>query len=169
MSDPTQPQPAASPAEAEHGDVIAARALAALVILIHTDPLAAPFRALPSYFSPSYRVMGGELGVTCTVAQYGAGLLAAATALFGGTVEISEQYTSDTVQHALQTTWCGLPLRVAVVIPREDELTTLRKRLADLESEQEAARLRDGQVAEQRRTVADPAVPVLAVADSVMA
>lgn len=149
MSQPIQP-----PAVPEAPDVVAARALAALVVMLHTDPLAACLLGGPVYDRPFYGVNAGEVQVRYHGDRNGAERLAAARALFGGTVKTGNAYgTNET--HELTTTWCGVPLKVAVKIPREDELEAARKRIAELEAEAH----RQALLEEQRHQLLDDVAP----------
>jgi hypothetical protein len=148
------------PGAAEAPDVIAAAALAELVAMLHTDPLAAVLVNGSRFDQPWYAVNAGELAVHYYSAKNAAEKLAAVTALFGGTVEISKTVSGGSETHRLKTAWRGVPLEVSVEILVEDEVAVLRKRLAELES---AEVYRQAQLAEQQHQVEDPAVPALAV------
>jgi hypothetical protein len=114
-------------------DVVAARALVALVELIHTDPLARPLRSASIYSSTYFYVHDGALEISCNNAEQGGEQLSAARALFGGTTEAGSSY-SQSQQHVLASTWRDVKLTVRVDIKREDEVAELRKQLADLQA-----------------------------------
>jgi hypothetical protein len=52
-------------------DVVAARALPALVELMHTDPLARPLRSASIYSSTYFYVHRGALEISCNNAEQG--------------------------------------------------------------------------------------------------
>jgi hypothetical protein len=137
-------------------DVIAARALPALVELLYTDPIARPL--LPSGGRvPMYFIRVGGLSIRCSDPDAGAEQLAAARALFGGKATPAASYDHDIEGYNLATSWQGVPLRVSVEIRRENEVAELRKQVADLQAAQ-------GRLVEQRHQLLDPAVPPLSAA-----
>lgn len=133
-------------------DALAARALAVLVELVHTDPVLNVF----ALARPMYWVFDGKIEISFMLGgRSGPELLAAAQAFFGGEVNITS-HRRDEEKHTLTTTWQHVPLNIEIVVPCEDELIALRKRLAELES---AGAYRLAQMDEQRHQVEDPAVP----------
>jgi hypothetical protein len=122
-------------------DVVAVRALPALVELLHTDPLARPLVPAGTFDSTWFYVHRGALEITCHDSAKGGEQLSAARALFGGTVELGPSYSSSSETHVLTTTWQEVPLTVRIEIKREDEVAELRKQLADLQAAQAAAGL----------------------------
>lgn len=143
-------------------DVVAARALVALVELLHADP-AARVLSEPRHhgiYVPSYSLFRSGLRLKPPTDGLGIEQLAAARAVFGdGEVTIEPGLNPDYEKHTLRTTWQGVRLEVVVEVSREDELTALRKENADLR----AAQASPGALAEQRHQLFDPAVPPLAV------
>lgn len=115
-------------------DVRAAAALPDLVTLLHTDPIARPLLG-DSIYTPYFTLTDGGLSIHYHDDRSGLEQLAAAQALFdGGEVSIEPGYSARNEQHTLSTTWQGVPLKVVVKVEREDELATLRKRVAELEA-----------------------------------
>lgn len=114
-------------------DVVAARALPALVEMLHTDPLARVLAPASTYDSTWFYVHRGALEITCYDSAKGGEQLSAARALFGGTVALGPSYSSSET-HVLTTAWQGVPLTVRVEIKREDEVAELRKQVADLQA-----------------------------------
>jgi hypothetical protein len=134
-------------------DVIAARALPALVELLYTEPVARPLvatGALPIAFA----VDEGELEIRCYNTDRGTEQLAAAQALFGNDISAPRPYGTSALESVVTSTWQGVPLKVTVKLAREDELAALRKQVADLQ----------GRLVEQRHQLLDPAVPPLSAA-----
>jgi hypothetical protein len=128
MSEPTDHAPHVPP------DVSPDAALIALIRLLYTDPLAEPLTDEPGFFV-------NRLGLSIRYGneRIGGRQLEAARGLFGGTVADDNAYRRDAIGQVLTTSWQGHPLRVYVQIPREDELTELRKRLAQYEPAESVA------------------------------
>jgi hypothetical protein len=142
-------------------DVVAARALVALVELIHTDPVARPLLTSRFGMRPWCSVSQGSLRLAVPEGP-AAEQLAAVRTLFDVTGEEVESHLSDLERHRLSTTWRGVPLQIDVDAPREDEVATLQKRVAELTAELATVRAMEGALAEQRHQLYDPAVPPLA-------
>lgn len=153
MSQPIPPVP-----DPDIADARAAAALVGLIALLHTDPLARPLLGSVVY-SPRFTLAGGELSLRLSDLDAGAEQLAAAKALFGGTVAEETSYQTAAVAWCLTTTWQGVPFEVHVSVAREDEMAALRKQVADLQRERDAARPLPGQLDEQRHQVHDAPAP----------